>query len=161
MRFFRPVPRLSLAEPEHAPEVAEVLNAAWMPHREQVGAALWEELTPDAEEVGCWFRGGFEVYRATFEGRAVGSVRVAFPTGACVVDRLAVHPDHRRRGFGEYICEHAVSRARRAGAGRVWARVPYEVVEARRLYRKLGFSEVAEQQGLLRRWRMILLDRAL
>src|SRR3982074_3552840 len=43
LRFFRPVPRLSLAAPEHAAEVAGVLLAAWEPHRAQVGEALWEE----------------------------------------------------------------------------------------------------------------------
>jgi len=161
LRFFRPVPRLSPAAPEHAAELAGLLLAAWEPHRDQVGEALWEELTPDAAEVGCWFRGGFEVYRATFEGMTVGTVRVAFPTGACVVDRLAVHPDHRRRGFGEYLCEHAVGRARRAGASRVWGRVPYELLDARRLFRKLGFTEIAEHRGMLRPWRLILLDRAL
>jgi len=30
-----------------------------------------------------------------------------------------------------------------------------------RLFRKLGFSEVAIQDGLLRPWRLVLLDRAL
>jgi len=161
MRFFRPVPRISLATPEHAQELAWVLGAAWEPHRRQVADALWEDLTPDPEEVGAWLRGGFEVYRATFENRAVGIVRVAFPTGACVVDRLAVTPEHRRRGFGEYVAEHALGRARRAGAGRIWARVPHGLPDGLRLFRKLGFSEVAVQEGLLRPWRLVLLDRAL
>jgi len=161
VRFFRPVPRISLAGPEHAAELAQVLRAAWEPHRAQVPDALWEDLTPDPEEVGAWFRGGFEVYRAAFDNQAVGLVRVAFPTGACVVDRLAVHPAHRRRGFGAYVAEHAVGRARRAGAGRVWARVPHGLEEGLRLFRKLGFSEVAIQEGLLRPWRLVLLDRAL
>lgn len=161
VRFFRPLPRISLATPEHAAELADVLRSAWEPHRAQVGAALWEELTPDSEEVGAWFRGGFEVFRATHDGQTVGAVRVAFPTGACVVDRLAVRPAHRRRGFGEYIAEHAVGRARRAGAGRVWARVPHGLQDGIRLFRKLGFSEVAVQEGLLRPWRLVLLDRAL
>ena len=138
-----------------------MLRAAWEPHRAQVGDALWEDLVPDPSEVDAWFRGGFEVYRALHDGHTVGTVRVAFPTGACVVDRLAVHPAHRQRGFGEYIAEHAVGRARRAGAGRVWARVPHGLLEGQRLFRKLGFSEVGIQDGLLRPWRVVLLDRAL
>ena len=161
LRFFRPVPRISLAAPEHSAELAGVLRAAWEPHRAQVGDALWEDLVPDPSEVDAWFRGGFEVYRALHDGHTVGTVRVAFPTGACVVDRLAVHPAHRQRGFGEYIAEHAVGRARRAGAGRVWARVPHGLLEGQRLFRKLGFSEVGIQDGLLRPWRVVLLDRAL
>jgi len=113
MRFFRPVPRISPAAPEHAAELAAVLLAAWEPHRSQLSDALWEELTPPEAEVAAWLRGGFEVYRVSFESQPVGVVRVAFPTGACVLDRLAVTPEHRRRGFGEYVAEHAVNRARR------------------------------------------------
>ena len=111
--------------------------------------------------MAAWLRGGFEVYRVSFESQPVGVVRVAFPTGACVLDRLAVTPEHRRRGFGEYVAEHAVNRARRVGAGRVWARVPEGIQEGVRLFRKLGFSEVAVEEGRVRPWRLVLLDRAL
>lgn len=161
MRFFRPVPRIALAAPEHAAELAEVLRAAWEPHRGQLSDALWEELTPAPAEVAAWLRGGFEVYRVSYENKPVGAVRVAFPTGACVLDRLAVTPEQRRRGFGEYIAEHALSRARRAGAGRVWARVPEGVIEGVRLFRKLGFAEMSVQEGMVRPGRVVLLDRAL
>jgi len=161
MRFFRPVPRISAAAPEHAAELAAVLRSAWEPHRGQLAGDLWEELAPAEAEVAAWLRGGFEVYRVSFENQAVGVVRIAFPTGACVLDRLAVIPEHRRRGFGEYVAEHAVGRARRVGAGRVWARVPDGVEEGVRLFRKLGFSEVATEHGRLRPWRLVLLDRAL
>ena len=161
MRFFRPVPRISPAAPEHAAELAAVLRAAWEPHREQLTEALWEEVTPGEAEVAAWLLGGFEVYRVSFDNQPVGLVRVAFPTGACVLDRLAVTPDHRRRGFGEYVAEHAVNRARRAGAGRVWARVPDGIQEGIRLFRKLGFDEVAVEEGRLRPWRLVLLDRSL
>ena len=153
--------RSSPAAPEHAAELAAVLLAAWEPHRSQLSDALWEELTPPEAEVAAWLRGGFEVYRVSFESQPVGVVRVAFPTGACVLDRLAVTPEHRRRGFGEYVAEHAVNRARRVGAGRVWARVPEGIQEGVRLFRKLGFSEVAVEEGRVRPWRLVLLDRAL
>ena len=46
-------------------------------------------------------------------------------------------------------------------AGRVWARVPHGLPDGLRLFRKLGFSEVAVQEGLLRPSRVVLLDRAL
>jgi len=105
MRFFRPVPRLSLAGDADAADLAALLQAAWAPHRAELGEALWEELAAGAEEVEAWLKGGFEVYRATLDGRLVGTVRVAFPTGACVVDRLAVHPDHRRRDRAFARCD--------------------------------------------------------
>lgn len=127
MRFFRPVPRLALAEPGDAAALAALLG-----------------IEPGAVE--AWLRGGFDVYKATLDGRLVGCVRCAFPTGACVIDQLTVAPEDRGRGFGEYLAEHAVSRARRAGAGRAWAQVPRAEPAALGLARKLGFREAAEHR---------------
>jgi ribosomal protein S18 acetylase RimI-like enzyme len=129
MRFFRPVPRVVLAVPEDAPALAELLA--------RCGPV-------DAGDVESWLQGGFEVYRATLEGRLVGMVRCAFPTGACVIDQLVVVPEHRRRGFGQYLAEHAVSRARRAGAPRVWVQAPEGAEAVLRLFRKLGFRDSAK-----------------
>lgn len=129
MRFFRPVPRVSLGAPEDAPALAGVLTGSGRP--------------ASVADVESWLRGGFEVYRATFDGQCVGIVRCAFPTGACVIDQLAVDPAHRRRGFGQYLVEHAVSRARRAGAPKAWMQLPADAEPALRLVRKLGFREAA------------------
>ena len=128
MRFFRPVPRLALAEPGDAASLASLLG-----------------VEPPAVE--AWLRGGFEVYKATLDGHLVGCVRCAFPTGACVIDQLTVAPEQRGRGFGEYLAEHAVSRARRAGAGRAWIQVPRDDAAALALARKLGFRAAAEHRG--------------
>ncbi|HEX6547665.1 MAG TPA: GNAT family N-acetyltransferase [Candidatus Dormibacteraeota bacterium] len=131
MRFFRPVPRISLSEPADAPELAQLLGV-------------------EVPEVEAWMRGGFEVYKATLDGKLVGSIRCAFPTGACVIDRLVVDPGHRRRGFGEYLAEHAVSRARRAGASKVWAQVPEGRAEATRILSQLGFEPTGAAGETLR-----------
>ena len=129
MRFFRPVPRVTLAAPEDAPALAGLLTDGG------------EETAPG--DVESWLRGGFEVYRATLDGHLVGMVRCAFPTGACVIDKLVVAADHRRRGFGQYLAEHAVSRARRAGATRAWMQIPPGDEGAAHLLRKVGFREAA------------------
>ncbi len=100
-----------------------------------------EQVSP--AEVASWFRGGFEVYKAVFEDQLVGMVRCAFPTGACVIDALVVDPDHRRRGFGQYLAEHAISRARRAGAPRAWMQLPAGSEAALRMLLKVGFRESA------------------
>jgi ribosomal protein S18 acetylase RimI-like enzyme len=125
VRFFRPVPRVSLAG------------------RGDV-AALSELLEVEPEEVEAWLEGGFELYKATLDGELVGSIRCAFPTGACVIDRLTVRDQHRRRGFGQYLAEHAVSRARRAGAGKVWTQVPATSGEPLRMLDRLGFRPAGQ-----------------
>lgn len=139
MRFFRPVPRLTLAQADDAPALAALLATAG--EGDQVAAPA-----PDAREVASWLRGGFEVYKATHEGRLVGCVRCAFPTGACVIDRLVVAPAERGRGYGKYLLEQAVSRARRAGAGRAWIQLPVRCAVAIGLARKEGFRESARHQ---------------
>jgi ribosomal protein S18 acetylase RimI-like enzyme len=139
MRFFRPVPRISLAGQDDAAALADLL------------VRCGEQVTP--ADVESWFRGGFEVYKAVFEDRLVGMVRCAFPTGACVIDALVVDPGYRRRGFGQYLAEHAVSRARRSGAPKAWMQLPAGSEEALRMLHKLGFRESARlsrtQQELL------------
>jgi GNAT superfamily N-acetyltransferase len=153
MRFFRPVPRLTLAQAEDAPAVAAVLALA--------GVGGESAPVPDAAEVAAWLRGGFEVYKATMDGRLVGCVRCAFPTGACVIDQIAVVPGERGRGFGEYLLEQAVSRARRAGAARAWIQLP-EVCEAPiKLARKLGFRDAARHQLAASGEPVVLLELAL
>lgn len=153
MRFFRPVPRLTLAQADDATAVAALL-------------ALADDLRgtaspPDAREVAAWLRGGFEVYKASMEGRLVGCVRCAFPTGACVIDQLAVAPAERGRGYGEYLLEQAVSRARRAGAGRAWIQLPAVCERPIKLARKLGFRESARHQLTTDGEPVVLLELAL
>lgn len=154
MRFFRPVPRLTLAQTEDATALAVLLAA---PDGGEDPAAP----PPDAREVASWLRGGFEVYKATLDGRLVGCVRCAFPTGACVIDRLVVAPGDRSRGFGKYLLEQAVSRARRAGAGRAWIQLPLRCSAAIRLARKEGFREAAQHRLSESDEPLVLLELAL
>jgi ribosomal protein S18 acetylase RimI-like enzyme len=158
MRLFRPVPRLVPAEPDDATALAALLSACWTPHRSRLGERAIRELSPDPGEVASWLRGGFEVYKAILDGQLVGTVRCAFPTGACLIDWLAVHPRHRRRGFGEYLAEHAISRARRAGAARAWTQVPVALDEANQLLRKLGFREAGDFFAAYFAERLLLLE---
>lgn len=129
MRFFRSVPRVTIAGPDDAPALTQLLTRSG--------------LGPSAEDLQASLRGGFEVYKATLEGEVVGMVRCAFPTGACVIDQLVVDAGHRRRGFGQYLAEHAVSRARRAGAPKAWMQVPADEDGVLRLLHRLGFKEAA------------------
>ena len=128
MRFFRPVPRVAAAGPDDVSDLAALLAVP-------------------PEEVAAWLRGGFEVYRATLDGRLVGCLRCAFPTGACVIDQLMVVAGDRGRGIGEYLAEHAISRARRAGASRAWIHVAVDNMAALALARKVGFREAQRHRG--------------
>ena len=142
MRFFRPLPRLGLAQPADAEDLARL----WAPPADLAGSRLGAELSPDPAEVAAWLRGGFEIHRASLDGRLVGAVRCCFPVSTCYVDRLAVAPGDTGRGFGRYLLEHAVSRARRAGVSRVWTSASPQFETAVRLLRDLDFTITARQR---------------
>jgi N-acetylglutamate synthase-like GNAT family acetyltransferase len=62
-------------------------------------------------------------------------------TGVCYLERLAVLPDHRRRGFGKTLVEHVLSKAKGLGVNYVGIGIIAEHTELRDWYRKLGFVE--------------------
>jgi ribosomal protein S18 acetylase RimI-like enzyme len=134
---------VSLAQPADAEVLAQLYARVWEPWSGALDQRLIDDQVASPEEIRVWLEGGFEVYRATHEGRLAGAVRLSFPTGTCLVDRLVVDPDCRRRGFGQVVAEHSVSRARRAGATRVWVHVCPKLEAAVLLFRGLGFKEIS------------------
>ena len=148
MRLFRPSPRITLAGLGDAPALEALYARAWEEFRGTVPAPLAAELKPAGGEVESWFRGGFEVYRAFLDGRLTGVVRVSFPTGAAMLDRLAVDPDRRRRGVGRALVEHAIGRGRKAGVTRAWVYLSPRFEAAMALHKELGFREAHRRPWL-------------
>jgi ribosomal-protein-alanine N-acetyltransferase len=146
MRLFRPYPRITLASAGDAPALADLYSRAWSAGL-GVPDELVTELSPAPGEVESWFRGGFEIYRAFHEGRLAGVVRVSFPTGAAMLDRLAVDPGCRRRGIGRALLERGVDRGRKAGVTRAWVQLSPLLTGAAALHRSLGFREVHRRAG--------------
>lgn len=141
MRLFRPYPRITNARLADAPGLATLYTRSWSGDADRLAPEVMSELVPSAAEVEAWFRGGFEVFRASFDGDLAGVVRVSFPTGAAMLDRLAVDPAFRRRGVGRALVEHAVNRGRKAGVTRAWVQLWPQLDAAMALHRSLGFRE--------------------
>ena len=59
----------------------------------------------------------------------------------CYLERLAVLPQWRRRGYGERLVRHAMEEASSAGVGRVEIGIIADQEELRDWYAKLGFAE--------------------
>src|SRR3979411_2551242 len=116
MRLFRSQPRIALAAADEAAAIAELYSRAWAGLRGKLDERLIADQTPGSEEVAAWLKGGFEVFTAALDGDLVGVVRCSFPTGTCLVDRMAVDPDRNGNGIGRVLAEHAIPRARRPGA---------------------------------------------
>jgi N-acetylglutamate synthase-like GNAT family acetyltransferase len=76
------------------------------------------------------------------EGRVAGSVALERATPeACYLERLAVLPDRRRRGFGKALVAHVLSEAGRLGCRKVGIGVIADQAELKDWYRGLGFVE--------------------
>lgn len=158
MRFFRPVPRVLPAQPTEAAVLADLYRLAWSDCERFLDPRLIQEQIPSAAEVGAWFRGGFEVFRARHEGQLLGAVRCCFPSSTCYVDRLVVDPDVRGRGLGHLLLDHAIARARRAGVTRVWAQCTPRLSPALGLFRSFGFREAARLRVAYQSEEVVLLE---
>jgi ribosomal protein S18 acetylase RimI-like enzyme len=141
VRLFRPQPRITIANRSDAPALTTLYTRVWDACAGQLDERLIADRSPSAEDVEAWLNGGFEVYTASMDGRLAGAVRCSFPTGTCLLDRLAVAPEFRRRGIGRALAEHAISRARRAGVTKVWLDSTPKLQDATALYQGLGFKE--------------------
>jgi ribosomal protein S18 acetylase RimI-like enzyme len=158
MRFFRPLPKVSLAMTSEAPALAELYERAWTGCDARLDPRMVGDQVPSVDEVRSWLGGGFEVYRSLHDAKLAGAVRCSFPTSTCHLDRLAVDPDLRRRGFGQALVEHAVGRAKRAGVTRVWTQMSPKLEDAMALFRGVGFKEAGRHQPSYWGEPMVLLE---
>jgi ribosomal protein S18 acetylase RimI-like enzyme len=64
----------------------------------------------------------------------------------CYLERLAVLPDHRRRGFGKAMVDHVLSEAKRLGVNCVSIGIMAEYTELKDWYRRLAFVEEGSKE---------------
>ena len=62
-----------------------------------------------------------------------------------LVANVATHPDHRRRGIGRALTESVMKQARDKKASAIWLHVRDDNYGAIKLYRELGFQEMARR----------------
>jgi GNAT superfamily N-acetyltransferase len=118
-------------------------------------------LTPDnspGHPSNCtpdWIRSAFakgiRYFVVETLGDPVGCVALELANAdVCYLERLAVLPAYRRRGFGEALVNHAVEEARKLGVGRVELGMIAAQTELRDWYEKLGFSvtSIAQFEGV-------------
>ncbi len=81
------------------------------------------------------------------DGLASGCVALE-PAGSelCYLERLAVRPPQRRRGFGRALVDYVLAEAKRSGARRVSIGIIAGQTELKNWYQKIGFVE-AEAKG--------------
>lgn len=58
------------------------------------------------------------------------------------INNIAIHPDFRRRGLGEWLLRQVISKVKKDGAQYITLEVRPSNLAAQALYRKLGFKPV-------------------
>lgn len=81
------------------------------------------------------------------QGAPIGCVAVERPEpGLCYLERLAVLPKARYKGYGRALVQHALAHARRNGAQKVSIGIIAEQTELRHWYTRLGFEETQNKR---------------
>jgi diamine N-acetyltransferase len=62
----------------------------------------------------------------------------------CYLERLAVLPDYRRRGFGKALVDHAIFHASQSGAKRIEIGIIADHHELKDWYSRIGFVETGK-----------------
>ena len=85
---------------------------------------------------------GVTYYVLEYEGSVAGNVALEWVRpGLCNLERLAVLPDWRRRGFGKALVEHVIAEAGKLGCGTVRIGVIADQAELKEWYQGFGFVE--------------------
>jgi ribosomal-protein-alanine N-acetyltransferase len=87
------------------------------------------------------------IFVAEIDGRPVGYISTSCDLEAGIgwIRNLAFLPEHRGRGFGRRLIEHACDHFRRSGCTHAKIETLEQNAIGNHLYRSLGFREVARQ----------------
>lgn len=129
--------------PEYQP-VFRSLNEEWITAHWQMEAHDYEVLDHPQEQI--LDRGGY-IFVGCYRGEPLGVCalcRMDDPVYDFELAKLAVSPRARGKGMGLLLCSAAVEKARELGARKLFLESNTLLKPAIRLYRKLGFRELAE-----------------
>lgn len=127
---------LDLSDDEVAARVIEIQRAAYATEAELIG---FDGIPPLHESVDDIRRADLKWLGCWEDGRLVGIMAWSVMDGTTDIDRLAVHPDHFRRGHGRALVSSVVD-------GTVTVSTGTANHPALRLYESLGFNRIAEGQ---------------
>ena len=133
----RPAARsLRPASEAEAPQVAELVDAAYGHYVERVGRAPGP-MTEDYAEVIRDKR----VTVAESDGAIVGALVLNVTDEGFAIDNVAVHPSHQGTGLGRSLLEYAEAEARSAGFDSIYLYTHERMAENLELYSRIGYVE--------------------
>ncbi|HEX2302477.1 MAG TPA: GNAT family N-acetyltransferase [Gaiella sp.] len=148
-----PAPSIRLAREEELGAIASLFAPALAPYRGAGADEILDAYLTELLDVRSRF-GVAETYVAVEDGSVVGSVAFyrdvvlegwsSFPPGWAGFRALAVSPAARGGGIGRLLVERCLDRAREAGATTLGIHTIETLVDAVRLYERLGFVRSPE-----------------
>jgi GNAT superfamily N-acetyltransferase len=96
--------------------------------------------------------------RALYAGRIIGSVRASLDSGTCLIGRLIVHPDYRRKGVGTLLMERIEALFSQAERFELFTGT--RSLNNIRLYQRLGYREY-RQEDLSSKVRLVFMEKRL
>jgi ribosomal protein S18 acetylase RimI-like enzyme len=87
---------------------------------------------------------------AVYQGQVVGSLVAAWNGWRGSFYRLAVHPDHRRRGLASYLVRAGEQRLRECGAIRLDAIIAVDEIGATSFWQAVGYERQGERARFVR-----------
>ena len=121
-----------------------IIRPATVAHRSGV-VALWETVFPDDPPHNAPTR----VYDAKLALRDVGTTMAGYDGHRGWLHKVAVLPQHRRRGLAADLVRHAIRGLRSAGCTKVNLQIRATNAEVRGFYESLGFK-VEERLSMAR-----------
>lgn len=137
--------RIERASPADAGEILTVQRAAYVTEAQTYGDPFIPPLVESLDQVAATMAPDTLVLKACLGSRIVGAVRGRFQERTCVVARLVVAPDVRRRGIGTALLREL----HRQAEGRADTCVLFtgHLSEGNlRLYRRLGYTETHRER---------------
>ena len=138
--------KIRICTEEDARVLAETIRKSFRDVAERFG--LTSENAP-RHPSNCtvdWIRkdmeGGVTYFVIENKNHVVGCVALERPNPeACYLERLAVLPEQRRRGFGKALVNHVLSESKLLGVNYVSIGIIAEQTELKEWYKGLGFVE--------------------
>lgn len=141
------------ATPAELDDVGALLGDVYGVFRDRLPADAWTSYIGEIVDVGARIEFS-ELIVADRDGALVGTIALypdasrssleRWPAGWASIRTLAVRTAARRHGVGEALARECVRRAEACGASAIGLHTAAHLVDATRLYRRLGFRRAPE-----------------
>lgn len=98
----------------------------------------------DEAFVRC-FQAGYHGWVVEVDQDVMGFIILSSQAGESHILNLCVHPNHQHQGHGRSLMVHALTEAKRMGAGMIFLEVRRSNEHAIALYDQLGFVQIGER----------------